>query len=174
MRPRITRALIAAVAAAAVAVTAFAASAAAVPPLRCEIMSFQMGPQPADASNRPNGIVAEWMAMGSTTTACPDQAVMGLDVWEHAIVAFPADGGHLRGRAQGFMISNGELVNWGGQVRGTADCDAAGVCQLDMRVRGRFENGSRLFLDQQAVLDTANQILIDFTSAGFYEPWPAG
>jgi hypothetical protein len=140
--------------------------------------SFTMAPQPADVSDRPNAIVAEWQAIGNTTASCPGNAVVALDVWEHAIVTFPNEGGRLRGRADGYVVANGQLVGWAAQVQGTADChdgDAGPACRLDVTMRGRFDNGSRLLLRQRWLLDVVNGFLMPIEDVfGFYEPWPMG
>ena len=85
--------------------------------------AFTMGPQLADVSNRPNGILAEWTSTrDGVSLQCPN-GISSVDVWEHAVVGAAPDTGLVRGKAQIVIefAGAGVRVPLHGTVRGVWD-----------------------------------------------------
>jgi hypothetical protein len=158
------------------AAATFAISGAAARKMRCDLdpFSYEMPPVMDTGGATAKAIMAEWTTRGTTDADCGGTALLGIDVWEHAIVMFPQGGGPVRGRVMGFMVWNGETVSHAAHVRGTATCDG-NACTLDLQVRGHAPNGGKLMLEERASLmlgDDDPLVSLDVLRGSFFDVFP--
>lgn len=129
-----------------------AGGATAKQSIRCDVAAFTFST--ATATLGPDDL--SWTATGNTTLDCTGRPLMGIDVWEHAVVSPPTRGevGTVAGKARILIDFTGAGIReFRGQVRGMADCTAAPLCPLTLEIRAQSQSGAHLELDQAGVLD---------------------
>ena len=126
-----------------------ATSAGAKPPSGCDLAPsgfFDIDPF--------FGTLLDRTARTTTTLDCPGASLVAIDVWEHAVIGgFPSGEGvaRLDGKAQIVIEFTGAgLRMFKGQIRGTADCDGAGDCDVSMEIRAQSAGGAKLELSRAA------------------------
>jgi hypothetical protein len=148
-----------------------ATSAGAKPPGGCEVAPsgfFDIDPFFGTLLNR--------TARTITTVDCPGASLISVDVWEHAVIGgFPSGDGvaRLDGKAQIVIeFTSAGIRTFKGQVRGTADCDAAGDCNVTMEIRAQSPGGAKLELQQSGLYrqSTGEWLFLDLDGGTVRKP----
>jgi hypothetical protein len=162
--------VVALVAASSVALLGASANAA---PKGCDVPPFSFGTVPADVSNGPKGILAEWTSTRSAVELQCASGIVTVDVWEHAIIGLHEDENQdgdfddrgerkVRGRAQIVIEFTGAGIEvpFEGTLRGVRDTSSSpGPFGFEIDSLSSSSQGAKLRLEQSGQLDLVNETL---------------